>query len=211
MGWVGWVGAYARGVWVLRRTPLVWELDLAPQRPTHPIKVGLCDGRGGCQYAAADRDEGWCGVQVVRDKNVAKPAPGKRKCNCKQKVVTQQVGPGMYQQYTKQVCCTAKMVPHVKDVVGQGAWVGMAVNAATRAGSIPSFLHAHAQHHPPPPHPGAHKRTSTATPYSQPAPAHHSEKLEPRPWHSRGRIQSAHFLRHPHMHRLPSSTPTSNA
>lgn len=32
-----------------------------------------------------------------------KPAPGTRKCNCKQKVVTQQIGPGMYQQYTTQV------------------------------------------------------------------------------------------------------------
>ena len=42
-------------------------------------------------------------LQVVRDKNVLKPAPGKRKCNCKQKVVTQQVGPGMFQQYTTQV------------------------------------------------------------------------------------------------------------
>ncbi|EFN52402.1 hypothetical protein CHLNCDRAFT_138873 [Chlorella variabilis] len=42
--------------------------------------------------------------KVVRDKNVVKPAPGTRKCNCKQKVVTQQIGPGMYQQYHKQVC-----------------------------------------------------------------------------------------------------------
>ena len=40
--------------------------------------------------------------KVVRDKNVVKPAPGTRKCNCKQKVVTQQMGPGMYQQYTTQ-------------------------------------------------------------------------------------------------------------
>ncbi|PRW20497.1 dnaJ ERDJ3B isoform A [Chlorella sorokiniana] len=42
--------------------------------------------------------------KVVRDKSVWKPAPGMRKCNCKQKVVTQQIGPGMYQQYTTQVC-----------------------------------------------------------------------------------------------------------
>ena len=41
--------------------------------------------------------------KLVRDKNVVKPAPGTRKCNCKQKVVTQQMGPGMYQQYTTQV------------------------------------------------------------------------------------------------------------
>jgi DnaJ family protein B protein 11 len=43
-------------------------------------------------------------VRVVRDKNVLAPARGTRKCNCKQKVVTHQVGPGMYQQYTTRVC-----------------------------------------------------------------------------------------------------------
>jgi DnaJ family protein B protein 11 len=43
-------------------------------------------------------------IPVTRDKNVIKPASGTRKCNCKQKVVTQQVGPGMYQQYTTRVC-----------------------------------------------------------------------------------------------------------
>lgn len=42
-------------------------------------------------------------LQVIRDKNVLKPAPGTRKCNCRQKVVTHQIGPGMYQQYTTQV------------------------------------------------------------------------------------------------------------
>jgi DnaJ-class molecular chaperone len=42
-------------------------------------------------------------LTVVRDKNVIKPASGTRKCNCKQKVVTQQLGPGMFQQYTTKV------------------------------------------------------------------------------------------------------------
>ena len=32
------------------------------------------------------------------------PAPGKRKCNCRQRVVTRQIGPGMYQQYTEDEC-----------------------------------------------------------------------------------------------------------
>lgn len=37
-----------------------------------------------------------CGdPQVTRDKNVIKPAPGKRECNCKARVVTRQLGPGM--------------------------------------------------------------------------------------------------------------------
>ncbi len=42
-------------------------------------------------------------LQVTRIKNVIKSAPGKRQCNCKQKMVTQQIGPGMYQQFTKTV------------------------------------------------------------------------------------------------------------
>ena len=42
-------------------------------------------------------------LQLIRDKNVIKPAPGSRKCNCKNKVVTQQLGMGMFQQYTTQV------------------------------------------------------------------------------------------------------------
>ncbi len=42
--------------------------------------------------------------RVVRDKNVIKPASGKRQCNCRNKVVTQQLGPGMFQQYTQKVC-----------------------------------------------------------------------------------------------------------
>jgi len=31
-------------------------------------------------------------------------ARGKRKCNCKQRMVTRQVGPGMFQQYAKEEC-----------------------------------------------------------------------------------------------------------
>ena len=33
-----------------------------------------------------------------------KPAKGKRQCNCRNKMVTRQIGPGMYQQYTTQEC-----------------------------------------------------------------------------------------------------------
>lgn len=42
--------------------------------------------------------------KVTRDKNVIKPAPGKRECNCRARVVTRQLGPGMFQQYTTQQC-----------------------------------------------------------------------------------------------------------
>ena len=31
-------------------------------------------------------------------------APGKRRCNCRQQVVTKQLGPGMFQQYTTNKC-----------------------------------------------------------------------------------------------------------
>ena len=48
---------------------------------------------------------------MTRDKPVAKPAPGKRKCNCKNKMVTRQLGPGMFQQYTQQEC---QECPNVK-------------------------------------------------------------------------------------------------
>lgn len=53
--------------------------------------------------------------KLIRDKNVVKPAPGTRKCNCKQKVVTQQIGPGMYQQYTTQVCEDCPNVKYVRE------------------------------------------------------------------------------------------------
>ncbi|EFJ14233.1 hypothetical protein SELMODRAFT_109399, partial [Selaginella moellendorffii] len=49
--------------------------------------------------------------EMWREKNVLKPAPGKRQCNCKNEVVHRQLGPGMYQQFTQQVC---EQCPNVK-------------------------------------------------------------------------------------------------
>jgi DnaJ family protein B protein 11 len=43
-------------------------------------------------------------VHVTRDKHVLKPAPGKRECNCKQKMITRQIGPGMFQQTPVKEC-----------------------------------------------------------------------------------------------------------
>ncbi|KAH7365566.1 hypothetical protein KP509_18G035300 [Ceratopteris richardii] len=43
-------------------------------------------------------------MKIWREKNVLKPAPGKRDCNCKNEVFHKQIGPGMFQQFTKQVC-----------------------------------------------------------------------------------------------------------
>ena len=73
--------------------------------------------------------------KVVRDKNVVKPAPGTRKCNCKQKVVTQQMGPGMYQQYTTQVR------QYTMRVLGArlGAGLGVGGWALPRCGALRSL------------------------------------------------------------------------
>lgn len=46
-----------------------------------------------------------CSVaQVVRNKPVAKEAPGKRKCNCRQEMRTTQLGPGRFQMTQEMVC-----------------------------------------------------------------------------------------------------------
>ena len=50
--------------------------------------------------------------QVTRDKPVAKLAPGVRKCNCRNKVVTRQLGPGMFQQFQQQEC-QVRQPPHL--------------------------------------------------------------------------------------------------
>eukprot|EP00897_Mesotaenium_endlicherianum_P006208 jgi/Mesen1/5615/ME000282S04760 len=54
-------------------------------------------------------------INIVRDKNVVKPAPGKRKCNCKNKMVTKQIGPGMYQQFAQQVCAECPNVKYERE------------------------------------------------------------------------------------------------
>eukprot|EP00877_Chromochloris_zofingiensis_P008641 jgi/Chrzof1/402/Cz01g14160.t1 len=50
-------------------------------------------------------------IRTIRDKAVFKPAAGTRRCKCKQKLVTRQLGPGMFQQYTQNVC---EECPNVK-------------------------------------------------------------------------------------------------
>eukprot|EP00199_Chlamydomonas_sp_CCMP681_P002583 CAMPEP_0119106144 /NCGR_PEP_ID=MMETSP1180-20130426/3918_1 /TAXON_ID=3052 ORGANISM="Chlamydomonas cf sp, Strain CCMP681" /NCGR_SAMPLE_ID=MMETSP1180 /ASSEMBLY_ACC=CAM_ASM_000741 /LENGTH=339 /DNA_ID=CAMNT_0007091397 /DNA_START=161 /DNA_END=1180 /DNA_ORIENTATION=- len=49
--------------------------------------------------------------KITRDKAVVKPASGTRKCKCKQKLVTRQLGPGMFQQYHQEAC---EQCPNVK-------------------------------------------------------------------------------------------------
>jgi DnaJ family protein B protein 11 len=43
-------------------------------------------------------------VTIDRVKSTYQTAPGKRQCNCRMKMHTKQIGPGMYQQFQKQVC-----------------------------------------------------------------------------------------------------------
>lgn len=43
-------------------------------------------------------------VEIVRNKPVLKPAPGTRKCNCRQEMVTRNLGPGRFQMMQQTVC-----------------------------------------------------------------------------------------------------------
>ncbi|MCL4124062.1 UNVERIFIED_CONTAM: hypothetical protein GTU68_059006 [Idotea baltica] len=43
-------------------------------------------------------------VEMVRNKPVARSASGTRKCNCRQEMVTKQLGPGRFQMTQQQVC-----------------------------------------------------------------------------------------------------------
>jgi DnaJ family protein B protein 11 len=43
-------------------------------------------------------------LKVQRDKAVVRPSSGTRQCRCRQRLVTRQLGPGMFQQYTTTEC-----------------------------------------------------------------------------------------------------------
>ncbi|KAG2486928.1 hypothetical protein HYH03_014427 [Edaphochlamys debaryana] len=49
-------------------------------------------------------------MTVVRDKAVIKETSGTRKCNCKMKLMTRQLGPGMFQQFQTQECGTCPAI-----------------------------------------------------------------------------------------------------
>ena len=52
---------------------------------------------------------------MLRDKPVARPAKGTRKCNCRNKVVTRQLGPGMFQQFQQQECQECPNVAYARE------------------------------------------------------------------------------------------------
>ncbi|GAV82536.1 DnaJ domain-containing protein/DnaJ_C domain-containing protein [Cephalotus follicularis] len=54
-------------------------------------------------------------LKVWREKNVIKQAPGKRRCNCRNEVYHRQIGPGMFQQMTEQVCEECQNVKYERE------------------------------------------------------------------------------------------------
>ncbi|KAF2607204.1 hypothetical protein F2Q68_00045245 [Brassica cretica] len=74
-------------------------------------------------------------MKVWREKNVIKPAPGKRKCNCRDEVYHRQIGPGMFQQMTEQVC---DKCPNVK-FEREGYFVTVDIEKGMKDGEEVSF------------------------------------------------------------------------
>ncbi|OIT02533.1 PREDICTED: dnaJ protein ERDJ3B-like [Nicotiana attenuata] len=69
-------------------------------------------------------------LKVWREKNILKPAPGKRRCNCRNEVYHRQIGPGMFQQMTEQVC---DQCPNVK-FEREGYHITVDIEKGTRDG-----------------------------------------------------------------------------
>jgi DnaJ family protein B protein 11 len=66
-------------------------------------------------------------ITTVRDKPVLRPASGTRRCKCKQKLITRQLGPGMFQQFTQNVCeeCPAVKLEREKETINVHVEPGM--------------------------------------------------------------------------------------
>lgn len=50
-------------------------------------------------------------ISMTRVQGVYEETSGKRQCNCRMRMITKQLGPGMYQQMQKQVCPRPSQVP----------------------------------------------------------------------------------------------------
>lgn len=66
-------------------------------------------------------------ISTVRDKPVLRPAAGTRQCKCKQKLITRQLGPGMFQQFTQNICeqCPAVKLEREKENINVHVEPGM--------------------------------------------------------------------------------------
>ncbi|RVW59988.1 DnaJ protein ERDJ3B [Vitis vinifera] len=83
-------------------------------------------------------------LKVWREKNVLKPAPGKRRCNCRNEVYHKQIGPGMFQQMTEQVC---EQCPNVK-YEREGYFITVDIEKGMQDGQVsfmPSILNCNVQ------------------------------------------------------------------
>ncbi|CAA2972391.1 dnaJ ERDJ3B [Olea europaea subsp. europaea] len=76
-------------------------------------------------------------LKVWREKNVIKPAPGKRQCNCRNEVYHRQIGPGMFQQMTEQVC---EQCPNVK-YEREGYFITVDVEKGMQDGQVSFHQH----------------------------------------------------------------------
>ncbi|KAJ9696627.1 hypothetical protein PVL29_008708 [Vitis rotundifolia] len=83
-------------------------------------------------------------LKVWREKNVLKSAPGKRRCNCRNEVYHKQIGPGMFQQMTEQVC---EQCPNVK-YEREGYFITVDIEKGMQDGQVsfmPSILNCSVQ------------------------------------------------------------------
>ena len=75
-------------------------------------------------------------LRITRDKNVIKPAKGTRKCKCRAKMRTKQIGPGMFQQFQVQEC---EECPNVK-LVRESEFLTVDVDPGMKDGQELSFF-----------------------------------------------------------------------
>ncbi|KAL3213713.1 hypothetical protein MRX96_035214 [Rhipicephalus microplus] len=75
-------------------------------------------------------------VEVVRNKPVAKPAKGTRRCNCRQEMVTRQLGPGRFQMMQQTVCDEC---PNVK-LVNEEKLLEVEIEAGMKDGQEQVFV-----------------------------------------------------------------------
>lgn len=75
-------------------------------------------------------------IEITRNKPVMKPAAGTRKCNCRQEMVTRNLGPGRFQMMQQTVCDEC---PNVK-LVNEEKQLEIEVEAGTMDGQETRFI-----------------------------------------------------------------------
>ncbi|KAD6120255.1 hypothetical protein E3N88_11526 [Mikania micrantha] len=75
-------------------------------------------------------------LKVWREKNILKPAPGKRQCNFRNEVYHMQIGPGMYQQMTEQVW---EKCPNVK-YKREGNFISVDIENGMQDGQVSTYF-----------------------------------------------------------------------